>query len=129
MEQEVYRHVPYDIEVEQALLGAILVDNAVLERVSSALKPDHFYDPLHQRIYEMMHAQSERGGMIITPLTLNAAMKADPGLIEVGGPPKPRQNDHELRSNDDSSRCKILSSVCKKTTTIGPTTMPIGPSA
>ena len=85
MEQEVYRHVPYDIEVEQALLGAILVDNAVLERVSSTLKPDHFYDPLHQRIYEMMHAQSERGGMIITPLTLNAAMKADPGLIEVGG--------------------------------------------
>src|SRR5690348_766895 len=85
MEQEVYRHVPYDIEVEQALLGAILVDNAVLERVSSALKPEHFYDPLHQRIYELMHAQAERGGMIITPLTLNAAMKADPGLIEVGG--------------------------------------------
>ena len=85
MEQEVYRHVPYDVEIEQALLGAILVDNAVLERLSSALKPEHFYDPLHQRIYELMHAQSERGGMIITPLTLNAAMKADPGLIEVGG--------------------------------------------
>jgi replicative DNA helicase len=85
MEQEVYRHVPYDIEVEQALLGAILVDNAVLERVSSALKAEHFYDPLHQRIYEVMHAQFDRGGMIITPLTLNAAMKADPGLIEVGG--------------------------------------------
>ncbi|HEY1961360.1 MAG TPA: DnaB-like helicase C-terminal domain-containing protein, partial [Rhizomicrobium sp.] len=85
MEQEVYRHVPYDIEIEQALLGAVLVDNAVLERVSSALKPEHFYDPLHQRIYELMFAQSDRGGMIITPLTLNAAMKADPGLIEVGG--------------------------------------------
>jgi replicative DNA helicase len=85
MEQEVYRHVPYDIEVEQALLGAILVDNGVLERVSSALKAEHFYDPLHQRIYEVMHAQFDRGGTIITPLTLNAAMKADPGLIEVGG--------------------------------------------
>ena len=85
MEQELYRHVPYDIEVEQALLGAILVDNAVLERVSSALKPEHFYDPLHQRIYEVMHAQFDRGGMIITPLTLNAAMKDDPGLLEVGG--------------------------------------------
>jgi replicative DNA helicase len=85
MEQELYRHVPYDIEIEQALLGAILVDNAVLERVSSALKAEHFYDPLHQRIYEAMHAQFERGGMVITPLTLNAALKADPGLIEVGG--------------------------------------------
>ncbi len=85
MEQEVYRHVPYDIEVEQALLGAILVDNAALERVSSTLKPEHFYDPLHQRLYEAMQGQSDRGGMVITPLTLNAAMKADPGLIEVGG--------------------------------------------
>src|SRR2546423_14575329 len=85
MEQEVYRHVPYDIEIEQALLGAILVDNSALERVSSALKAEHFYDPLHQRIYEVMHAQFDRGGMVITPLTLNAAMQADPGLIEVGG--------------------------------------------
>ena len=33
MEQEAYRHVPYDIEVEQALLGAILVDNRALESV------------------------------------------------------------------------------------------------
>ena len=85
MEQEVYRHVPYDIEVEQALLGAILVDNSALERVSSVLKSEHFYDPLHQRIYEVMQGQLDRGGMVITPLTLNAAMKADPGLVEVGG--------------------------------------------
>jgi len=85
MEQEAYRHVPYDIEIEQALLGAILVDNRALERVSSSLKPEHFYDPLHQRIYELMSALSEKGGMVLTPLTLHAAMKADPGLMEVGG--------------------------------------------
>jgi replicative DNA helicase len=85
MEQEAYRHVPYDIDVEQALLGAILVDNRAIERVSSLLISEHFYDPLHQRLYEVMHASFERGGMIITPLTLHAAMKADPGLQEVGG--------------------------------------------
>ena len=85
MEQEAYRHVPYDIEIEQALLGAVLVDNQALERVSNTLKPDHFYDPLHARIYEVMSALSEKGGMVITPLTLHAAMKADPGLQEVGG--------------------------------------------
>jgi replicative DNA helicase len=85
MEQEAYRHVPYDIEIEQALLGAILVDNQALERVSASLKPEHFYDPLHQRIYEVMSAQFEKAGMVITPLTLHAAMKADPGLQEVGG--------------------------------------------
>ncbi len=47
MEQEVYRHVPYDIDVEQALLGAILVDNQAIETVSAVLRPEHFYDPLH----------------------------------------------------------------------------------
>ncbi len=85
MEQEVYRHVPYDIDVEQALLGAMLVDNQAIERVSGTLKPEHFYDPLHARLYEVMLAQFERGGMVITPLTLHAAMKADAGLLEVGG--------------------------------------------
>ncbi len=85
MEQELYRHVPYDIDVEQALLGAVLVDNNAIERVSSILKAEHFYDPLHQRLYDLMLSQSERGGMVLTPLTLHAAMKADPGLQEVGG--------------------------------------------
>jgi len=85
MEQESYRHVPYDIEVEQALLGAILVDNQALERVSQVLKSEHFYDPLHQRLYEVMEASFARGGMTLTPLTLHAAMKNDPGLLEVGG--------------------------------------------
>ena len=85
MEQESYRHVPYDIEVEQALLGAILVDNHALERVSQLVNAEHFYDPLHQRLYEAMLGMSERGGMALTALTLNAAMKADPGLVEVGG--------------------------------------------
>jgi len=85
MEQEAYRHVPYDIEVEQALLGAILIDNQAIERVAALIKADDFYDPLHQRIYDVMFSSSERGGMVLTPLTLHAAMKADPGLIEVGG--------------------------------------------
>ena len=85
MEQETYRHVPYDIEVEQALLGAILVDNHALERVSQLVRAEHFYDPLHQRLYEAMLGMFERGGMTLTALTLNAAMKADPGLVEVGG--------------------------------------------
>ena len=85
MEQEAYRHVPYDIEVEQALLGAILVDNRALEAVSALIRPEHFYDPLHQRLYEAMSTSFERGGMVLTPLTVHAAMKADPGLQEVGG--------------------------------------------
>ena len=86
MEQEAYRHVPYDIDVEQALLGAILADNRALERVSALIKPEHFYDPLHGRIFETMSQMIERGGVVVTPLTLHATMKADPGVIETGRP-------------------------------------------
>ncbi len=85
MEQEAYRHVPYDIDVEQALLGAILADNRAMERVSALIKPDAFYDPLHGRIYETMSQMIERGGVVVTPLTLHATMKSDPGVLETGG--------------------------------------------
>src|SRR5205085_7443316 len=85
MEQELHRHVPYDIDVEQALLGSMIVDNRAIEKTSALLRPEHFYDPLHQRLFDAMAIGFERGGMVITPLTLHAQMKADPGLIEVGG--------------------------------------------
>ena len=85
MEQERHRHVPYDIDVDQALLGSMIVDNRAIEKTSALLRPEHFYDPLHQRLFEAMAIGFERGGMVITPLTLHAQMKADPGLIEVGG--------------------------------------------
>ena len=84
MEQEAPRQVPYDVDIEQALLGAILVDNYALERVSSVLKPEHFYDPLHQRIYEAIERMWAKGH-VVTPLTLKALMEQDAGLAEVGG--------------------------------------------
>src|SRR3954466_12172213 len=85
MEQEAYRHVPYDIDIEQALLGAILADNRAMERASALIKPEHFHDPLHGRIFETMTQRIERGGVVVTPLTLHATMKSDPGVIETGG--------------------------------------------
>jgi replicative DNA helicase len=84
MEQEAPRQVPYDVDVEQALLGAILVDNYSLERVSTTLKPEHFYDPLHQRLYEAIERMWAKGHAV-TPLTLKALMEQDAGLAEVGG--------------------------------------------
>jgi replicative DNA helicase len=84
MEQEAPRQLPYDVDIEQALLGAILVDNYALERVSSTLKPDHFYDPLHQRLYEAIERMWSRGHAV-TPLTLKASLEKDAGLAELGG--------------------------------------------
>ena len=49
---------PHNIEAEQALLGALLFDNEVYQRVGDWLKPDHFYDPLHARIFTR-HAGKE----------------------------------------------------------------------
>ena len=48
-----FRTAPHNIEAEQALLGAILVNNEAHDRVSGFLEPEHFFDPLHQQIYEV----------------------------------------------------------------------------
>jgi len=83
MNVESFRQVPADIEVEQAVLGAVLVDNRRLESLSAVLKETEFYDPLHQRTYATMLKVWEQG-RAITPLTLKALMQNDPGLAEIG---------------------------------------------
>jgi replicative DNA helicase len=60
---------PHNLEAEQALLGAILVNNEAVDRVSSFLKPQHFFDSLHGRIYETA-AKLIMGGKRATPITL-----------------------------------------------------------
>lgn len=77
------RHVPYDILIEQATLGGILVDNEILSKTAS-LKPVDFFDPLHQRLYAEMCREYD-AGIVVTPLTLHAELKTDPGLQELGG--------------------------------------------
>src|ERR1700730_16058456 len=84
MNQELIRQLPYDVDVDQALLGAILVDNYHLDYVSSSLKPEHFYDPLHHRLYEAIERMWAKG-YAVTPLTLKSLMEGDDGFAEVGG--------------------------------------------
>ncbi len=83
MNVETFRQVPVDIEIEQAVLGAVLIDNRRLEPLTVVLKEEEFYDPLHQRIYATMLKVWEQG-RAITPLTLKALMQNDPGLAEIG---------------------------------------------
>ena len=64
-----FRTAPHNIEAEQALLGAILVNNEAHDRVSGFLEPEHFYDPLHQQIYEVT-AKLITSGKQATPITL-----------------------------------------------------------
>jgi len=75
-EQPLYREAPNNIEAEQALLGAILVNNDAFYRVSDFLKPSHFYEPLHRRIFEVA-AELIRMGKVATPITLKTFLPAD----------------------------------------------------
>jgi len=80
-----YKEMPHSIEAEQALLGAVLVNNEAYDRVSEFLSPDHFYEPLHARIFEAV-AQLVVGGHLATPVTLKAYFEHDSALADVGGP-------------------------------------------
>jgi len=64
-----FRQAPHNLEAEQALLGAILVNNEAMDRVSSFLEPHHFFDPLHQQIFETA-AKLIHAGKNATPITL-----------------------------------------------------------
>ena len=64
-----YRVMPNNEEAEQALLGAILVNNEVLNRVADFLRAEHFYLPVHARIFGAIEQLVERG-QIANPITL-----------------------------------------------------------
>jgi replicative DNA helicase len=76
-----FRAAPHNIEAEQALLGAILVNNEAFYRVSDFLEPAHFYEPIHQQIYELA-SQLIRAGKIASPVTLKTFLPAD---LDIGG--------------------------------------------
>lgn len=78
------RTPPHNIEAEQALLGAILVNNVAHEKVSEILEPDHFYDPVHGRIYGAVCTLINRG-QIADPKTLRGLFETDPALAPLGG--------------------------------------------
>ena len=77
--------LPHSIEAEQQLLGAILTNNDVFDRVASIIKPVHFYEPVHARIYEVA-AQRIQKNALASPVTLKAFLEDDEGLKELGGP-------------------------------------------
>ncbi|MFM8608710.1 MAG: replicative DNA helicase [Hyphomicrobiales bacterium] len=66
-----YRVPPHNVEAEQALLGAILVNNDAYFRVSDFLEPAHFSEELHRRIYDILQ-QLIRAGKLATPVTLKS---------------------------------------------------------
>src|SRR5260370_1569473 len=79
--QPLFRSAPHNIEVEQALLGAILVNNEAYYRVSDFLEPPHFFEPIHGKIYEVA-ASLVKAGKAATPVTLKTFLPPD---LDVAG--------------------------------------------
>ena len=84
-EMPTFRAPPHNLEAEQALLGAILVNNEAIDRVSSFLKQAHFYDALHGRIYDTA-AKLILGGKRATPITLKTFFEAGEAVGELTVP-------------------------------------------
>ena len=78
------RALPSNIEAEAAFLGAVLIDNRVIEELSTPLRPEHFFEPIHGRIYERIVQLLDRKA-VVTPVTLRPYFEADEALKELGG--------------------------------------------
>jgi replicative DNA helicase len=74
-----YRSAPHNIEAEQSVLGAILVNNDAFYRVSDFLEPKHFFEPIHQTIFETAGSLI-RMGKVATPVTLKTFVPAETDL-------------------------------------------------
>jgi replicative DNA helicase len=75
-----YRAPPGNVEAEQALLGAILINNDAYDRVSDFLKPEHFVEEIHRRIYDIAGSLI-RAGKLASPITLKTFL----GEHDLGG--------------------------------------------
>ncbi len=79
-----YRSPPHNLEAEQALLAAILVNNSAYHKVAEFLRPEHFAQPVHGRIFAAIEKLIERG-QIANPVTLANYFEQDNALQEIGG--------------------------------------------
>jgi replicative DNA helicase len=77
--------LPQNIEAEAALLGALMIDNRLAEDIQLKLRADHFFEPLHGRVYEQILNLIDRN-MIANPVTLRPFFEADEEMKELGGP-------------------------------------------
>ena len=76
--------LPHNLELEQALLGALLHNNKLIEYVDDFLQEPHFFDPLHGRIFKAIRTCTQKGGLA-SPLTLTPFFQDDKALLDLGG--------------------------------------------
>ena len=77
--------LPRNIEAEAALLGALMIDNRLVEDVQLKLKAEHFFEPIHGRIYDAILRLADKN-MVANPVTLKPMFDGDEAMKELGGP-------------------------------------------
>jgi replicative DNA helicase len=77
--------LPHNPDAEAALIGALLLDNRLLEDVSGVVRPEHFHDPLFARLYTAIEGLTMRG-MVASPVTLRPLFARDEAMAALGGP-------------------------------------------
>lgn len=78
------QNLDHAVAAEQQLLGSILMNNELFDRVSDVLQPEHFLDPVHQRIYTICASRISKGHLS-SPIALASVMEGDEGLGQLGG--------------------------------------------
>jgi replicative DNA helicase len=83
-ELPVTRVAPHNLQAEQMLLGAILINNNLLIRISEYLLPEHFYEPVHQKIFKSINHIIDKG-LSASPISLRNMFENEENLTEIGG--------------------------------------------
>ena len=82
--KKIENKIPSNLEAEQALLGSILVNNDIIDEISTIINSSIFFDPAHIKIYETIESLNNKG-MIANPITLKNFFEKDNILEDVGG--------------------------------------------
>ncbi|MDG2474801.1 MAG: replicative DNA helicase [Paracoccaceae bacterium] len=75
---------PHNIDAEQALLGTLLVNNDAFDIVNAVVQAEHFFDPVHARIYEIISKKVQKNALA-SPVTIKPFFQDDAALKELGG--------------------------------------------
>lgn len=78
------RSTPANIDAEQLLLGAIITNNEVLNQVGDLIIADHFYEPIHQKLYKAISSILEKG-LSASVVSLSSMLSNDKQFAELGG--------------------------------------------
>lgn len=79
-----FRVAPSNVQAEQMFIGAVMINNEALNRAIEFLRPEHFYEPIHQKIYAAINTIIDKG-ISASPTSLKSMLINDAQFEQVGG--------------------------------------------